>query len=335
MKIIIPMAGMGTRMRPHTLTVPKPLIVLAGKTIVQRLVEGIAQICEEPIDEIAFVIGNFGEKVEKELCNIARGVGAEPKIYYQKEALGTAHAIWCAAPSLNDKVVVAFADTLFFADFKISADADSIIWVQKVEHPEAYGVVTTDANGIISGFEEKPKTFVSDLAIIGIYYFKSGETLRGELQYLIDNNIRKSGEFQLTTALENMRAKGLKFVPAQVEEWLDCGNKNITVATHQRVLARDKKSELLAKSAEVENSTIIPPCHIEDDVKIKNSVVGPYVSVGKGTSICGSVICNSVIQEATTIENMNIHDSMIGSHTKLSGKQYDLSIGDYNTLELK
>ncbi|MBQ2076905.1 MAG: hypothetical protein II471_05265, partial [Bacteroidales bacterium] len=120
-----------------------------------------------------------------------------------------------------------------------------------------------------------------------------------------------------------------------VEEWLDCGNKNITVATHQRVLARDKKSELLAKSAEVENSTIIPPCHIEDDVKIKNSVVGPYVSVGKGTSICGSVICNSVIQEATTIENMNIHDSMIGSHTKLSGKQYDLSIGDYNTLELK
>ena len=182
MKIVIPMAGMGTRMRPHTLTVPKPLIVLAGKTIVQRLVEGIAQICEEPIDEIAFVIGNFGAKVETELCNIARSVGAVPKIYYQKEALGTAHAIWCASESLDDKVVVAFADTLFFADFKISADADSIIWVQKVEHPEAYGVVTTDASGVISGFEEKPKQFVSDLAIIGIYYFKSGETLQKELQ---------------------------------------------------------------------------------------------------------------------------------------------------------
>ncbi len=335
MKIIIPMAGMGTRMRPHTLTVPKPLIVLAGKTIVQRLVEGIAQICEEPIDEIAFVIGNFGEKVESELCSIARGVGAEPKIYYQKEALGTAHAIWCAAPSLDDKVVVAFADTLFFADFKISADADSIIWVQKVEHPEAYGVVTTNADGIISGFEEKPKVFVSDLAIIGIYYFKSGETLRRELQYLIDNDIRKSGEFQLTTALENMRAKGLRFVPKQVDEWLDCGNKNITVSTHQRVLARDTKSELLAASAVVENSTIIQPCHIEDNVIIRNSVVGPYVSIGRGTKVVGCVVNNSVVQCDSELLNMNIHDSMIGSHTKLSGQSYDLSIGDYNTLEVK
>lgn len=335
MKIIIPMAGMGTRMRPHTLTVPKPLIVLAGKTIVQRLVEGIAQICEEPIDEIAFVIGNFGEKVESELCSIARGVGAEPKIYYQKEALGTAHAIWCAAPSLDDKVVVAFADTLFFADFKISADADSIIWVQKVEHPEAYGVVTTNADGIISGFEEKPKVFVSDLAIIGIYYFKSGETLRRELQYLIDNDIRKSGEFQLTTALENMRAKGLRFVPKQVDEWLDCGNKNITVSTHQRVLVRDTKSELLAASAVVENSTIIQPCHIEDNVIIRNSVVGPYVSIGRGTKVVGCVVNNSVVQCDSELLNMNIHDSMIGSHTKLSGQSYDLSIGDYNTLEVK
>ena len=335
MKIIIPMAGMGTRMRPHTLTVPKPLVVLAGKTIVQRLVEGISQVCEEKIDEIGFVIGNFGEKVEAELCSIAESVGAKPKIYYQKEALGTAHAIWCASESLNDKVVVAFADTLFFADFKISADADSIIWVQKVEHPEAYGVVTTNSDGIISGFEEKPKQFVSDLAIIGIYYFKSGETLRSELQYLIDNDIRKSGEFQLTTALENMRAKGLKFVPRQVDEWLDCGNKNITVATHQRVLARDAKSTFVSDAAVIENSTIIQPCHIEAGAEIRNSVVGPYVSVGEGTKISGSIISNSVIQNFSELENINVHNSMVGSHAKLVGPTFDLSVGDYNTLEVK
>ncbi|MCF0205936.1 MAG: NTP transferase domain-containing protein [Bacteroidales bacterium] len=335
MKIIIPMAGMGTRMRPHTLTVPKPLVKLAGKTIVQRLVEGIADVCDEKIDEIGFVIGNFGKKVEEDLCKIAEGVGAKAKIYYQHEALGTAHAIWCAADSLDDKVVVAFADTLFFADFKISADADSIIWVQKVANPEAYGVVTTNAQGIISGFVEKPKQFVSDLAIIGIYYFKSGETLRSEIQYLIDNDVRQSGEFQLTTALENMRAKGLAFEPRQVDEWLDCGNKNITVATHQRVLARDNSSATISPKAVIENASVIPPCHIEEGAEIRNSVVGPYVSVGRNTKICCSIVNNSVIQEDTEIENLNIHNSMIGSHAKLKGSALDLSVGDYNNIEVK
>lgn len=335
MNIIIPMAGMGTRMRPHTLTVPKPLIELAGKTIVNRLVEGIAEVCAEKIETIAFVIGDFGKSVEDKLIEIAAGVGAKGKIYYQKEALGTAHAVWCAAPDLAGKTVVAFADTLFYADFKIDDGADSIIWVKKVDNPQAYGVVKTDQNGIIEGFVEKPKEFVSDLAIIGIYYFNDGEKLRNELNYIIDNDIRKSGEYQLTTALENMREKGLKFVPGAVDEWLDCGNKDITVETHQRVLARSKGAATISPSAKIINSVVNEPCFIGDEVEIQDSVIGPFVSLGERTVVSDSIIKNSIIQKNTIIEDALMIDSMIGSNVSFKGKKTDLSIGDYNQYEIK
>ncbi|HOZ30449.1 MAG TPA: sugar phosphate nucleotidyltransferase [Bacteroidales bacterium] len=335
MKIIIPMAGMGTRMRPHTLTVPKPLIVLAGKSIVQRLVESITKVYSEPVEEIGFVIGDFGEKVEKSLIDIAENVGAKAKIYYQHQALGTAHAVWCAGDSLSGKTVVAFADTLFFADFKINNDSDSIIWVHKVTNPQAYGVVTTDKSGLITGFVEKPANFVSDLAIIGIYYFKDGEKLKKELNNIIDNKIMKSGEYQLTTALENLRSQGLKFAPGEVDEWLDCGNKEITVATHQRILAKSTDAKYLSKTAKIENSTIIQPCFIGNNTIISESVIGPYVSIGENSVIKNSVISNSIIQNSSKIENICAHDSMIGNNTKISGKPFDLSVGDYNIIDLK
>ena len=335
MKIIIPMAGMGTRMRPHTLTVPKPLIVLAGKSIVQRLVEGISKVCAEPVDEIGFIIGIFGEKVEQQLIKIANNVGEKAKIYYQLEAVRTAHAVWCAADSLDGKTVVAFADTLFYADFKIDNETDSIIWVQKVANPEAYGVVTTDKTGFINGFEEKPKTFVSDLAIIGIYYFKEGEILKKELQNIIDNKIMKSGEYQLTTALENLRSRGLIFLPGEVEEWLDCGNKEITVHTHSRVLANSADAVYLSQSAEIIDSTIIQPCYIGDNVKIVGSVIGPFVSIGTNSVINGSIIKSSIVQNETIINNVITENSMIGSHASISGKAFSLSIGDYNVIDLK
>ena len=227
MKIIVPMAGRGSRLRPHTLTVPKPLIPIAGKAIVQRLVEDITRVCGQEVDEIAFVIGDFGTEVDKDCVKIAEGLGAKGSIYHQDEALGTAHAILCAKNSLEGPVVVAFADTLFRADFTLDANKDGIIWVQKVEDPRAYGVIKMDENSVITDFVEKPEEFVSDLAIIGIYFFKDGFRLRDELQYLIDNNIKDKGEYQLTNALENMKVKGAGFYPGKVEEWLDCEFKKL------------------------------------------------------------------------------------------------------------
>ena len=173
MKIIVPMAGMGKRMRPHTHTTAKPLLPIAGKPIVQRLVEDLAKVAGEPVEEVAFVTNPaFGTAVEEQLVAIAKGVGAKGTIHHQTEALGTAHAILCAQSALSGPVIVAFADTLFRADMKLDADPDGVIWVNKVEDPRAFGVVKLDDKGIITEFVEKPQEFVSDLAIIGIYYFK-------------------------------------------------------------------------------------------------------------------------------------------------------------------
>ena len=211
------MAGRGSRLRPHTLTVPKPLIPIAGKPIVHRLVEDIAGVINQPVEEIAFIIHpDFGPQVEKDLVAIAEKLGSRGTIYYQTEALGTAHAIMCAKESMTGPIVVAYADTLFRADFTLDTAADSVIWVKQVDDPSAFGVVQLDGNNRIVDFVEKPKDFISDLAIIGIYYFKSGETLRGELQYLLDNNIVKGGEYQLTDALENISRRACSSCP---ERW--------------------------------------------------------------------------------------------------------------------
>lgn len=334
MNIIIPMAGMGKRMRPHTLTTAKPLIPIAGKPVVQRLVEDIIATANEKVEEIAFIISPaFGKKVEDMLVEVAASLGAVGKICYQNEALGTGHAILCATDSLKGNVFIAFADTLFKADFKIETSRDAIIWTQKVADPSAFGVVKLDADGRITEFVEKPTTFVSDLAIIGVYYFKDGENLKAELQYLIDNNIIEKGEYQLTTAMENMKNKGLGFYSDQVEEWLDCGNKDATVYTNQRILEIKKDAEhLVASSAKFENATIIAPCFIGENVVIKNSVVGPHVSLEAGVIIENALISNSIIQEQTTVKNANLTNSMLGKNVNYSDKITELSLGDFSVV---
>lgn len=334
MQIIIPMAGKGKRMRPHTLTTAKPLIPVAGKAIVQRLVEDITQVCGQKVNEIAFVIGpDFGAEVEQNLIKVAESQGAKGSIYYQEKALGTAHAIMCAKDAIKGKTVVAFADTLFKADFVMDTEQEGVIWVQKIDDPSQFGVVKLDTKGHITDFVEKPVTFVSDLAIIGIYYFKDGDYLKRELQYLLDNNVTEKGEFQLTNALENMKQKGTKFMPGQVTEWLDCGNKNATVYTNQRVLEFDKgKAHLKGKNIKNTNSIIIEPCFIGDNVELKDSIVGPHVSIGANGKITNSILKNSIIQTDVKITNSNITNSMLGIGAEVNGKPIDISISDYTQL---
>lgn len=336
MRIIVPMAGMGKRMRPHTLTVPKPLIPIAGKPIVQRLVEDIAKVCGEPVQEVAFIIGRFGAETEKSLVQIAESVGAKGTIHYQDEPLGTAHAILCAQTALTGPVVVAFADTLFKADFTLDTSVPGTIWVQKVDDPKPFGVVKLNEQGQITDFVEKPQEFVSDLAIIGIYYFQDGEYLRSELQYLLDNDIKDKGEYQLTNALENMKNKGTTFVPGRVTEWLDCGNKDATVFTNQRYLEylQERGENLVSASAKVTNSVLIPPVYVGEGAVITDSVVGPHVSLGNHSNVRSSVLSNSIVQTSATVLHATITNSMIGNHATVTGTPDDLSLGDYNTLRV-
>jgi len=234
---------------------------------------------------------------------------------------------------LEGNVIVAFADTLFKADFKIDQSKDGVIWVQKVEDPRPFGVVKYHENNIITDFIEKPDDFVSDLAIIGIYYFKDGAYLKNELQYLIDHNIKDKGEFQITNALANMKDKGSQLIPGAVDEWLDCGNKNVTVNTNQRYLEFIKDKELIDPSAKIENSVIIPPVYIGENASIHNSVVGPHVSVGTQTVIKDSRIENCIIQTESVIKNARMSNSMVGNSVDYEGRVADLSIGDFSVVK--
>lgn len=329
------MAGMGKRLRPHTLTTPKPLLPIAGKPIVQRLVEDIVAISDQKIDEIAYVVGRFGEAAEKHLIAVAESLGAKGTIHYQDQALGTAHAILCAQDALTGPVTVAFADTLFKADFKLDTSKDGVLWVQKIEDPRQFGVVIVNEEGVITDFKEKPQEFVSDLAMIGIYYFNDGEYLRRELQYLIDNNIMNSGEYQLPDALRNMVKQGAKFTPGAVQDWMDCGNKEAMVDTNNKVLGYLGADKLpVPASAKLVNSQIIAPCFIGENVSITNSVIGPNVSIGNGSKISSSVITHSIVSNDATITQANIDNSLIGNNTTITGSAQVLSLGDFSTIKI-
>jgi glucose-1-phosphate thymidylyltransferase len=337
MKIIVPMAGIGSRLRPHTLTVPKPLTVIAGKSIVQRLVEDISSVIDEQIDEIAFIIGpakkGFPADTKNNLLKIAQALGAKGSVYIQEEALGTAHALFCAKESLSGPCVVAYADTLFKADFKLDAAADGAIWVKQVADPSAFGVVKLE-DGFITDFIEKPKDFVSDLAIIGIYYFKDGDKVRDEIQYMVDHDLRENNEYQLTNILETLKRDGAKFIPGTVTTWMDCGKKDPTVDTNRQVLDFEHKAgnNLVSEDVVLENSEIIQPCYVGKNVILRNTKIGPYVSIGENSVVENTIITNSLIQTNVVISNAKLDNAMIGNHAKYNGNFTSVSIGDYTEL---
>lgn len=330
------MAGRGSRLRPHTLTVPKPLIPIAGKPIVQRLVEDIAKVLKQDLEEVAFIIhSSFGKQVEADLKDIAKKLNAKGTIYYQDEPLGTGHAIMCAKESLSGPCVIAYADTLFKADFNLDKSADSVIWVKQVDKPEAFGVIQLNENNNIEALVEKPETFVSDLAVIGIYYFKDTGALKNELQNVLDNNIIHGGEYQINDGIKGMMKKGMKFVPGKVDEWMDCGNKNVTVETNSKTLnfLNADGENLVSDSVNLNDSKIIEPCYIGNNVTIKNSTIGPNVSLGNNCVVENSTVKNSLIQTNSTIKNATLDNAMIGNHAKYDGKFTNISIGDYSVLE--
>jgi len=339
MKIIVPMAGRGSRLRPHSLTVPKPLIPVAGQPIVHRLVKDIAKVLKQPITEVAFVLGDpawFGDDVVDSLTDLATSLGAKASIYRQDQPLGTGHAIMCAKDSLSGPAVIAYADTLIRADFNLDPEADSVIWVKQVDQPEAYGVVKLNDNKEIVELVEKPQQFVSDLAVIGIYYFKEVSQLKDQLQKVLDNNIINGGEYQINDGIKGMMADGKVFKTGEVSEWMDCGNKTITLDTNQRMLGflqADGEEQLVSDSVKNENSTIIEPCYIGENVVLKNATVGPYVSIGNNCVIENATVKNSLIQNQTSIKNANLDEAMIGNHVKYDGKFTKISIGDYSVLE--
>lgn len=312
------MAGRGTRLRPHTNNIPKPLLKICGKSIIEWIVEEIKISTSDKIDEIHFIIGDFGSDTEKMLLDTAISVGSKGFIHYQREPLGTGHALYCAKEALNGNVFVAFADTIFKGKIRIDKEVDGIIWTMKVQNPEKYGVVKTDSHNIITDFIEKPKNFISNNAIVGLYYFKEAEKLRLEIEDLVENNRRENNELQLTNCLENLKVKNNRLKCEELEEWLDCGNREELLATNKRLIELSKKDRKYISSVS----------------KVVNSNVENYVSIEENVSIKNSKLDNCIVFENSVIENCELHDSIIGRNCTVKGLKGKIYLGDYSYYEI-
>ncbi|WP_185872783.1 sugar phosphate nucleotidyltransferase [Blattabacterium cuenoti] len=339
MKIIIPMAGKGTRLRPQTITTPKPLFNIVGQPLLNRLIKSLLEIVDPYfIDEIIFIINHSEKnKIEHHIINVTKHFGISIKFYYQDQPLGTADAIFKAHKSLTGPIIIAFSDTLFYNKEKYliqNIHADNIIWTKKVTNPYYFGIVKCNSSGYITNFLEKPTKITSNIAIIGIYYFKNSSILKNELKYLLDNKLSNNQEYQFTDVLENMRKKGISFLSKEVYQWMDFGDPEKTIISNSAILyIESKKQKLIHKKSMITNSIIISPSYIEKDVFIENSVIGPYTSIGKFTNIKNSFIQQSIIQDYTILKYINIKKSIIGNYVKFTEKTKQINLGDYSTVQ--
>lgn len=333
MKLIIPMAGRGTRVRPHSHTIPKPLLPVAGTMIVERIVETFGRTLDQDITDIIYILGpDFGQEIKNRLSDMSARHNAKAHFKIQHEALGTAHAVACAEEHLGGEILVAFADTIFDSKdtFKLG-DADSVIWLKRVEDPSRFGVAVHEGD-TITGFVEKPKEFISDLAIIGVYYFKDSAAFYEQLRYVIDNNIKgPGGEFFLTAALDRMIKQGKVFKTATVDEWLDCGTLEAWRETTGLILEKENHS---FDEHQYPGSKIIPPVFIGSGVEIQGSTIGPKVSIEAGSNIKNSTISDSIVQSNTTIENAKLSSSTVGNHANIHNVEGEIHLGDHSILKL-
>lgn len=327
MKVIIPLAGFGTRLRPHTYTKPKPLINVAGKPVLGHLLDKIAGL---DIEEYIFVVGYLGEQVE-EYVNTNYKLNA--RFVEQKELLGQAHAIWLAREFLDDgPVFVLFVDTLFEADLSNleRPDTDAVIFVKEVEDPSSFGVVTLDQHGYITSIIEKPSTKDNRLAVIGLYFFKHGDALIKAIQELMDRKIMTNGEYYLADAMHLMVEAGCKFRIEPVSVWLDCGKPETVLETNRYLLEHGSdNSEQFKDRRDV---IIVPPVNIDPSAEISNSVIGPHVTVAAKCKITNSIVRDSIIDTEATCNETLLGQSLIGRNAHVEGRFRSVNVGDSSAI---
>lgn len=327
MKVIIPLAGKGTRLRPHTHSKAKPLVNLAGKTVLGHIIERIKSQLD--VNEFIFIIGPNQKEVELYLKD---NFDIKFKCLVQEEPFGPGHAVWIGKDEIkhDDDILVVYSDTIFIADLNLIKtkynNYDGLIFTKKTNEPEKYGIATTQ-DGVIVNLVEKPKEFVGDLAVVGMYYFKNGLAFMQQLDYVIQNNMKEKGEFYINTPILLSIKEGMKFGAPTIEEWLDCGNIQALLDTNRRLLKKKGNNKI------IEGNLIVEPCFIGDNVKIRNSVIGPYVSIHENTEIYNSIIKDSIIGKETKLEDVNLADSVVGDSVVIKGIKNNLNVGDHTEIK--
>ncbi len=322
MKVIIPLAGKGTRLRPHTHVTPKPMMKVAGKPVMSYVLDELKKLGN--VEEIIYITGHLKEKVEE----FARAEMDVPSVFIeQKVQDGTAGAIALARPYVDQPVLIIFVDTIFDADLsKVkSVDADGIIWVKEVEDYQRFGVVVTDKDGNMTKIIEKPKTPISKRANIGLYYIRNWKLLFEGIDWVLKQP-KNQGEYFLTDAFQYMIEKGAKIKVIDVEGWFDAGKIDTMIETNQAMLARGRAR----RPKNTGDSTIIDPVYIEDNVTLKKSKIGPNVSIGAGSVLDGAEISHSIVGSNARITKSVLKNSLVGDDTVVEGVKGEVTVGDHS-----
>ena len=335
MKIFIPMAGKGTRLRPFTLTRPKPLLEITDKPIVEHIINQIASTLSSKIEEIIYILGEeayFDSNVVDSLTLISKKYNAKTKVYRQLDKLGTGHAMMCAEKSLSGPAIIAYADTMIQGKIEIDSKVDGMIWVKKVENPSSYGVVNLDRESNVTELIEKPKTFVSDLAVVGIYYFKEISLIRDELRIHLKEKLAPGKEYLLNYGIKKMIKNNKIFKSQEIETWMDCGTPQLLLES-AKIIMKSNESSSNENDFSREGTVIInQPVFIGDNVVIKNSKVGPYVSVGNNCTISDSNIKSSLIYNNSNVSNATIKNSILGANCNYDGSNKEIFLGDHSQI---
>ncbi len=329
MKVIIPVAGVGTRLRPHTYTQPKPLIPVAGKPIISFIID---QLVESGVTDFVFVIGHLGEKIrlylEKRYPNLNK------EFVQQDNRLGLGHAIWTARETLKgvDEIFIILGDTIYDTDLVRFLNSEhSCVGVKKVDTPREFGVAEINDAGQVVKMVEKPKIPKSNMALVGLYKIKEVDVLVQSLNQIISNDLRTNEEYQLTDALMMMIDNGVGFSPVTINNWYDCGKKEVLLETNSMLLK--KEGFVTSDLPSYYNTIIIHPVAIGKNCKISSSIIGPHVTIGDNTVINHSVVSDSIIGNYAKIEEIVLKESVVGNDASIKGMRQSLNIGDNTEID--
>lgn len=328
MKAIIPVAGAGTKLRPHSYTQPKALIPIAGRTVLSIIID---QLKEAGVNEFVFIVGYLGDKIKDYIAEKHKDIIAH--FVNQPERRGIGHAVSLTKAIINgDELMISLGDTICEYDaHAVLNNPRSMIGIRKVDNPRGFGVAEINATGLIESVIEKPQIPKSNMALVGIYKIKESNLLFDCLEQNISSGLLTHGEFNITDAIDCMIQKGVRFESFKVDNWFDAGNKDTLLSSNATLL---KKFGTIPDSSKFENAVIIPPVSIGDGCSIKNSIVGPNVTLGENTKLDQSIVRNSIVGAFSTLFDIVLEDSLIGSDTSLKGESRSLNIGDNTSIDL-